>query len=55
MARAIPNCWQLVEERKPEVTRLITYNAASNAHMVAINDAVGFVPVERLGEFQKRI
>jgi hypothetical protein len=26
-----------------------------NPHMVAVNDRLGFVPVARLGEFQKRL
>lgn len=29
-----------------------THNAAQNAHMVAVNDAIGFRPVERVGEWQ---
>lgn len=31
----------------PEVGRLETWNAATNTFMVAVNDALGFVPVER--------
>jgi GNAT superfamily N-acetyltransferase len=33
---------------------LVTYNAEVNTHMVRVNDRLGFRPVERLGEFQKR-
>ncbi|SDS95620.1 GNAT family N-acetyltransferase [Microlunatus soli] len=33
---------------------VITYNADSNTHMNAVNEQLGFVPAERLGEFQKR-
>ena len=44
-----------LQQHDPPVRELFTYNAEVNAHMVAINDAVGFVAVERLGEFQKRI
>jgi GNAT superfamily N-acetyltransferase len=44
-----------LQQHDPPVRELFTYNAEVNAHMVAINDAVGFVPVERLGEFQKRL
>jgi GNAT superfamily N-acetyltransferase len=34
---------------------LFTYNAEVNTHMVAVNEAMGFRPVQRLGEFQKRL
>ena len=36
-------------------SRLFTYNAEVNAHMIAVNDAMGFRPVQRLGEFQKKL
>lgn len=35
--------------------QLVTWNAEVNTHMVAVNDRLGFRPVERLGEFQKRL
>jgi hypothetical protein len=41
------------QPRLGEVT-LVTYNAEVNTHMVGVNDRLGFRPVERLGEFQKR-
>ena len=34
---------------------MVTWNAEVNAHMVAVNEQLGFEPVERLGEFQKRL
>ena len=37
----------------PEPLLLATYNAEVNAHMIGINERLGFRPVERLGEFQK--
>lgn len=37
------------------VRRLVTYNAEVNAPMIGVNDLLGFVPVARLGEFQKRL
>lgn len=40
---------------RPDLMTVTTYNAESNAPMVAVNQALGFVPVERLGEFQKRL
>jgi len=46
---------RLLQRERPEVPSVTTYNAESNVHMVAVNDALGFVPVERLGEFQKRL
>jgi RimJ/RimL family protein N-acetyltransferase len=45
----------LVQREQPGLERLITYNAEVNAHMVGVNDRLGFVPVARLGEFQKRL
>ncbi len=42
-------------QHDPPLRELFTYNAEVNGHMVAINDLLGFEPVERLGEFQKRI
>ena len=35
--------------------RLTTYNAEVNSHMIGVNEKLGFRPVERLGEFQKRL
>jgi GNAT superfamily N-acetyltransferase len=32
---------------EPQVRRITTFNAASNAHMIAVNEALGFIPVER--------
>ena len=46
---------RLLERERPDVRRLTTYNAEVNAHMVGVNEAVGFVPVARLGDFQKRL
>ena len=54
MALKVANL-RVLQQHNPPVRELFTYNAEVNAHMVAINDAVGFVAVERLGEFQKRI
>ncbi|MGZ4429334.1 MAG: GNAT family N-acetyltransferase [Nocardioidaceae bacterium] len=35
--------------------QLVTYNADVNRHMIAVNEAMGFRPVERMGEFQKQL
>jgi GNAT superfamily N-acetyltransferase len=34
---------------------LVTFNAEANRHMVGVNERLGFRPVERVGEFQKRL
>jgi hypothetical protein len=36
----------------PEVTRVITWNAESNKHMLAINQVIGFVPEVRNAEWE---
>ena len=36
----------------PDARRVHTQNAAQNGPMIAVNDAVGFVPVEQIGEWQ---
>jgi GNAT superfamily N-acetyltransferase len=45
---------RLLERERPDVRELITYNAEVNRHMIGVNERLGFVPVARLGEFQKR-
>jgi len=44
-----------LQQEQPEARLLVTYNAEVNAHMIAVNEALGFRPVERLGEFQKKL
>ena len=39
----------------PGTPRVVTYNAESNVHMLAVNVALGFRPSGRLAELQKRI
>jgi GNAT superfamily N-acetyltransferase len=39
----------------PGVERVITWNADSNAHMIAINEALGFVPRLRFGQWQLQV
>lgn len=46
---------RLLQARFPEVRRVITWNADSNTHMIAVNERLGFVVVGRSGEFQKRL
>ena len=44
-----------LQASRPDITRVITYNAEVNEHMIAINRQLGFEPVEYLGEFQKSL
>jgi GNAT superfamily N-acetyltransferase len=46
---------RLLQRERPDIARVITWNAESNSHMVAVNEQLGFRPVARLGEFQKRL
>jgi GNAT superfamily N-acetyltransferase len=41
--------WLVTAE--PRLTRIETNNAASNSYMIAVNDALGFEPVEPLAQF----
>ncbi|MBS43895.1 MAG: PE-PGRS family protein [Nocardioides sp.] len=45
---------RVLQERQPEVDRVVTWNADENAHMIAVNERLGFVPEARLGEYEKR-
>lgn len=46
---------RLLQAERPDIDHVITYNAEVNAHMIGVNELLGFVPSERLGEFQKRL
>ncbi|MGS0561349.1 GNAT family N-acetyltransferase [Microbacterium aurugineum] len=46
---------RLLQDRAPDAPAVYTYNAESNAHMLAVNTLLGFVPTERMGELQKRL
>jgi len=46
---------QHFQRRFPDVQAVHSWNAAENTHMVAINDALGFRPVEQLIEMQRRL
>ncbi|MEJ7834110.1 MAG: PE-PGRS family protein [Nocardioides sp.] len=54
LAVKVANLRQLQHEQ-PEITQLTTFNAEVNSHMIGVNERMGFVPVERLGEFQKHL
>ena len=44
-----------VQAAEPDRTALYTWNAEVNRHMIAVNEALGFRPVGRLGEFVKQL
>lgn len=46
---------RLLQRERPDIHLLTTYNAEVNAHMIGVNEQLGFRPVARLGEFQKRL
>jgi GNAT superfamily N-acetyltransferase len=46
---------RLLQRERQDVHRMTTYNAEVNDHMIGVNELLGFRPVERLGEFQKRL
>lgn len=54
MATKARNLLWLQREREDTVL-LVTWNAEVNDHMVSVNEAMGFRPAERMGEFQRRL
>lgn len=46
---------RLLQRNQPRVTTVRTWNAESNSHMIGVNEALGFCPVERMGGFQRRV
>ena len=44
-----------LQESQPGVSTVVTFNADVNAPMVAVNDRLGFVPVQWMGELQKKL
>jgi GNAT superfamily N-acetyltransferase/RimJ/RimL family protein N-acetyltransferase len=46
---------RLLQAERPDIVRLTTYNAEVNRHMIGVNEAMGFRPVARLGDFQKKL
>lgn len=45
----------LLQRESPFTRRVLTWNAEVNGHMIGVNERLGFVPVERSGEFQKHL
>jgi RimJ/RimL family protein N-acetyltransferase len=46
---------RLLQEAHPQLSTVVTFNADVNAPMVAVNDRLGFRPVQWMGEVQKKI
>lgn len=46
---------RFTREHEPELTTIDTWNAAENAHMIAINEQMGFHPVEAWCNWQQEI
>ncbi|HEY5883025.1 MAG TPA: GNAT family N-acetyltransferase [Nakamurella sp.] len=46
---------RLLAEREPQARVIRTWNAASNAHMIAVNEQLGYRPVARVIDWQKHL
>ena len=46
---------QRFQQRFPAVRTIHSWNAEVNGHMIAINEALGFRPVERVAELQRKL
>lgn len=44
-----------LQREREDVRLLVTYNAEVNRHMIGVNEAMGFRPVARMGEFQRQL
>ncbi len=44
-----------LQRERDDLRVLTTYNAEVNSHMIGVNERMGFRPVERLGEFQRKL
>jgi GNAT superfamily N-acetyltransferase len=54
IAVKVANLRQL-QAARPDLGQVITWNAEVNAHMIGVNEELGFVPVERSGEVQRHL
>ncbi|MGN6723945.1 MAG: GNAT family N-acetyltransferase, partial [Marmoricola sp.] len=43
-----------IQQHEPQMRAITTWNAESNGPMISVNEQLGYVAVERLGEFEKR-
>ncbi|MEZ0579570.1 GNAT family N-acetyltransferase [Nocardioides sp. MH1] len=55
LAVKIANLRALQATHQYDGRRLVTWNAEVNEHMIGINERMGFVPVARAGELQKKV
>ena len=46
---------RLLQQERPDLGQVVTWNAEVNTHMIGVNEEMGFVPVERSGEMQKHL
>ncbi|MFB9313651.1 GNAT family N-acetyltransferase [Nocardioides plantarum] len=44
---------RLLQRERSDTTRVSTWNAEVNDHMIGVNEQLGFRPVSRMGEFQR--
>jgi len=54
LAVKVANLRQL-QAARPDLGQVVTWNAEVNSHMVGVNEEMGFIPVERSGEVQKKL
>ena len=54
LAVKVANLRQL-QHARPDLGQVVTWNAEVNTHMIGVNEEMGFVPVERSGEVQKKL
>ena len=45
---------RLLQRERTDTLRVSTWNAEVNDHMIGVNEQLGFRPVSRMGEFQKK-
>ena len=45
---------QQVQDSEPALRSIVTWNAEDNEQMIAVNEELGFAPVERFAEYEKR-
>jgi GNAT superfamily N-acetyltransferase/RimJ/RimL family protein N-acetyltransferase len=46
---------RFLQELQPDAHSVTTWNAEVNSHMIGVNELLGFRPVERMAEFQKKL